>query len=69
MKKIIPLLLIFISCNKGGINPPSKTCGFITEKYLFNGITPYFEIGEGQARFSVSDSVYNAHKVGDWYCY
>lgn len=63
MKKLIPLILVlvFASCKK---ETPQIKCGFITAK---NGGS--FYIGDEDAIIKVSDSVYNSHKVGDYYCY
>jgi hypothetical protein len=69
MKKILLIALLFASCKKSIDRKPQQKCGYLTAKYLFEGSTPYFEIGEGQARFQVTEPEYDAHKVGDWYCY
>jgi len=63
--------VLLVSCKKANyVKPdPPKTCGFVTGKGLFNGVTPQFEIGEGQAFIFITQQEYDAHKVGDYYCY
>ena len=64
MKKILFITsLLFFSCTKPPVLPKSN-CGWITAK---NG--GRFFIGDGDTTINVPDSVYDAHKEGDYYCY
>jgi hypothetical protein len=54
--------------------PAQHKCHWITDKYLFEGVTPAFELGETPplgdgAIIQVSQADYDKYKVGDWYCY
>ena len=62
------LLLAIISCQKE--NPKQSKCGFITSKFISDGITPSFQINDlPGVTIGVSQSEYDAHKIGDYYCY
>jgi len=66
-------LAFLASCRKDS-EQPQKKCDFITDKYHTDNT--YFVLGESpepgprqSTTIQESRSVYDSHKIGDWYCY